>query len=225
MVRRVLLFVMVFCSCSVIFAADAPATPAVNVTPIIDPAAQPWYVQVILLVLSTIITMFLIPYLKQHANAAKEEAQLHQIDKTKSLLDQRQALLDMLNAYLLDRAASIAEDKWPDLARRIAAGQITNKDQIGAELMSWGVGLRQEAIDFFKLQGWDIVQAFGVEAIDKMIELAANKTSPFPGKETAVAILEQNVAPLLVDKGVHWMQNYVLTHDASQPSAPPVVVS
>ena len=51
-----------------------------------------------------------------------------------------------------------------------------------------------------------VLAAVGDEFLDKLIERAANEVSPFPGKETAVALLTDNITDLLIEKGVDYVR-------------------
>jgi hypothetical protein len=173
------------------------------------PASGPWWASLV----TTIVTLVLLPFLKQyltaHADAADAQAKLHEIDASKSLIEQKGIIMDRLKAYLWGSAAAIAEKRFPDLARLVIAGHL-DADAIKTELRHWGADLKAEAIFYFKGQGIDLVQTFGVVALDGLIERAANAVSPFPGKDTAEALLKDGIAPLLIDKGVEYMKAHSL---------------
>jgi hypothetical protein len=61
-----------------------------------------------------------------------------------------------------------------------------------------------------------LVETFGAQAIDDLIERAANAVSPFPGRDTAVALLKNGVADMLIDKGVDWMREKVKHEDEAK---------
>jgi hypothetical protein len=171
----------------------------------------PWWASVI----STLVVLVLVPFAKQwlsnQAAAAAEQAKLHRIDASKSLVDQRGAILAQLEAYLLQRAAAIAEKEFPKLATLIIERQLTNPDQVKQLLRQWGRDLKGEALYFFNTQGIDLIATFGHPALDDLIEHVANRVSPFPGKDTAVALLKSGAASLLLDKGVEWMKGESLS--------------
>lgn len=171
----------------------------------------PWWAGLVMTLVTVAILPFLKQYLSAQAAAANEQAKLHQIDASKSLIEQKGLIMERLKAYLWGTAAAIVEKRAPDLCRRVMAGQLKTADQVKDELRAWGIDLKDQAIYYFKTQGVDLVATFGHAAIDNLIERAANAVSPFPGKETAVALLKDGVAPLLLDKGVEWMKRANLT--------------
>ncbi len=50
----------------------------------------------------------------------------------------------------------------------------------------------------------------GDKALTELISAAASRVSPFPGKETAVELLDDKVVPLLLNYGVDWVRKYYL---------------
>ena len=171
---------------------DAPTI----ITPVVESA--PVWLQWLAAALTSIITLLLVPFLHKKAQAAASEAKKLELEATTSAVEQRQVIIGHIWAYVLNGAARIAEKKWPELARLIASGQIQDKAAIKSVLRSWGAELKAEAIAYFKNQGIDVLATVGDEFLDKMIERAANATSPFPGKETAVEVLKAKVSNLLV---------------------------
>lgn len=203
--------------CGMGYAADSAPLVAAT-TPI--PADAPWWASIVYLLLTTIVTMFLVPFLKQKATAAKSEADATKIDASKSLIEQRGILADRLKSYLWGSAAAIAEDRFPKLAMRILKGEFKDASSIKTELGSWGIELRQQAIVYFQVQGIDLIKEFGVSALDDLIERAANAVSPFPGKDTAVTLLETNVAPTIISHGTTWVQAQIAKYGTLTPVVP-----
>lgn len=199
------------------------------VPPVASTAAAPWWAGLVMTIVSVVLLPFVKQYLTAHAAAADAAANLHQVDANKSLIDQRGAIMIQLESYLLKRASSIAESEFPRLAELIIAGKLKTVDDVKAVMRGWGATLKDEAIYFFKTQGIDLVATFGVTALDDLIEHAANAVSPFPGKETAVALLKDGIARLLLDKGVQWMKGEALSTPllavGSPAPAPAVVVT
>lgn len=159
---------------------------------------------------------FLVPYLKQLASKAKAEAEVARTASTEGSMGVRERLVASLKAFLLDSAAMLAEKNFPDLARNIQANGLKAID-IKTELRSWGTDIKNQAVKHFSDQGIDIIAAVGDEYLDKLIEWAANKVSPFPGRETAVALLQDydgKAIELVLTKGIDWLRNKVLNDNA-----------
>lgn len=182
------------------------------------PPDAPWWAHLLLTLVTLVVVPFVLRFLRAKTEEAKRSAELAVINGNESLITQRGAIAERLKAYLWGTAAAIAEREFPRLANAIAAGRMRNADDIKAQLRSWGHELRFQAVEYFRQQGIDLVETFGSSAIDDLIERAANAVSPFPGKETAVALLQDGAAPLLLKHGVAWMREYV----AKQPA--PVAV-
>lgn len=193
-------------------AEAAPATAEASATA--PQALAPW-LQTLIGLAVTALSAWVLPYLHQAAAAAKAQAALHQIDTNTSLLNQREALLTQLKSFLFDQADVIATDRWPSLAVDISAGKLNSSTAVKAELYKWGDELRTNAIAYFKQNGIDIVALLGEKAIDDLITLVANKTSPFPGKEAASEVLKTNIVPLLIQNGVSWLRNHYATEGAT----------
>ncbi len=200
-VRYAVLMMFALASCAM-FAAESTSTSTVV-------ADQPWYVQLIVGVVTTLITFYLIPYLKSQADVARAQVQAHQIDMNKSLIDQKSTLYEMAKDFALTRAASIGERRWPIIAQKILSKQINTIADVKDELKVWHEDLRKDMIAFFTAQNIDIVEKLGVNTLNQLIEYAANMVSPFPGKETAVAVLENNVAQTIIDRGVEYMRAFL----------------
>jgi hypothetical protein len=199
-----LLLLLVFTSVGAIAAEAVASAPVVT-----SSGEPPMYVQIIVGIFGTIFTMFIVPFLRNSSEAAKARLLQHQIDSSKSLLEQKQQILDMLQEFALSRAASIGEKRWPILAGKIMHGKMNEKSEIKEELKEWGEDLKQECLDYFSTQNIDLIKLLGESAIDQAIEFAANKVSPFPGKETAVHLLKDGAAKLLVDHGVDWVRDHM----------------
>jgi len=181
-----------------------------TVNSVLQPAVEnmPLWLQILMAALGTLVTGFLLPFLKQKAQAAQLEAVQTKIDTTKSLLEQKQILVNRLKAFLEGTAAAIGEKRWPIICQKIQSGQLKTAEQIKAELKLWGVNLKGMAVAYFDGQGIDIIAAFGDQFIDSLIERAANLVSPFPGKETAVEVLKDKVAPMLMNQGITWVRKW-----------------
>lgn len=200
-------------------------------------ASAPWWAGLVMTLVSVVLLPFLKQWLSAQSAAANEQAKLHQIDASKSLIEQKGLIMERLKAYLWGTAAAIVEKRAPDLCRRIIERRLVTADQVRDELRAWGLDLKDQAIYYFKTQGVDLVATFGHAAIDDLIERAANAVSPFPGKETAVALLKDGIAPLLLDKGVEYMKQRALAptaigitadgiaHPITNPDGTPVLLA
>ena len=181
--------------------------------------------QIAYLVVTVLVGALLVPYLKQKAAAAKAERDkfdaesrllsVH-VDKTEAetertrnlsaatILDGKGMLMSQVEEFLFMRAADIAESRFPVLCQRILTDGL-KKDDVAVvknELQSWGKELKTEVMDFFKVQGLDLVAELGDKYLDQLIEHAANKMSPFPGKGTAVELLTTRATNWIIGKGV-----------------------
>ena len=63
--------------------------------------------------LSTLVTLFIIPWLKQHAAAAAAAAKLSNLSSTQSLLEQKKLIIDQMKNYVYIVVSNIAAEKWP----------------------------------------------------------------------------------------------------------------
>ena len=185
---------------------DAPEPDIIPAATATQLAAPPWWQQLIAGVVTAVVTFYLVPMLRAKAAEATAAAEHHKIDSNASLIDQKGAIIIQLEAYLYKAAASIAEKRFPRLAAGIVAGRYSSALAVREELRLWGDDLKEQAIDAFKIQGIDLIGTVGHDLVESMIEHAANAVSPFPGKETAVALLKDGVAPMLIDKGIEWMR-------------------
>lgn len=170
--------------------------------------ALPLWAQILVALLSTLVTAFVLPWLRHMADAAKARAAQSRIDTSKSLLEQKQLLIARLKSYLLGSASAFADEKFPRLCEKIQAGQLKSSSEVKAELYRWGDELRDQAVDYFRNQGVDIIAAIGEQGLDMLITRAANAVSPFPGKEASVELLKDKVVPMLMAQGVSWARRW-----------------
>ena len=163
---------------------------------------------IIVAIVGALTTIVVVPLLNNLKEKAKSEQALNTINMQTSLLDQRQRVLKMLEWFLAEHALSIASTEFPRLANEVASGKLREPATIKAELYRWGERLKQEAKEFFSNQNIDLLAVVGEKALDQFIDAAAAKVSPFPGKETAVELLEAKVAPALLNYGCTWLRKY-----------------
>jgi hypothetical protein len=166
----------------------------------------PTWFEMFMAVLSLLITALLLPYLKRKAEAAKAEAEKMQAEAGSAAQNTRDILLKRLEAIALGAAARIAEKEFPKLALMVKNGELQDKAAVKAIMYKWGAALRDEVIAYFRQEGIDIIAAVGDDYLDHLIEKVANKVSPFPGRETAVHMLQANVSDWLIAHGVAYVK-------------------
>lgn len=149
------------------------------------------------------VAPFVIRFLNKRSAVAHAELDAIEADSVNAELRGREAIAAEAKAYALDAAQAIAEKNFPKLARKVQNGDIKDVNDVKEELYSWGDTLKAELVKYFEDRGVDIVKALGDKYIDRLIEVAANRVSPFPGKETATMLLKDKVADMIVDKGIY----------------------
>lgn len=202
------------------FLLQASNEAAVEVVADALPAAgTPQWTTILAGIIGTLITIFLLPWLRQKANAARAEAAKNQSEAIDTQIDTKRVLTDQAKAFALDTAASIAEKRFPALQAKVAAGELKlDGATLKAELYSWGATLKAKIVEHFNDQGIDIVVALGDKYLDELIEWAANKVSPFPGRDTVVALLKDwdgKALEWLATKGVEWVRRKVETENVN----------
>jgi len=180
---------------------------------------EPLWAQIVYVVLTAIVTSFVLPYLKRLNEKARADAEV-------SNQSVREKLLSRVKSIALDQAYIIAQEKFPKIAKWI----VTNKDgkpgmnTIKDELRSWGSDLKKHIVEYFKNEGVDIVGEVGDDLLDQVVRWAADKVSPFPGKETAVTLLQDDWTNRLMDFGVDWVRDKWLSQPdvvtTTKPAAP-----
>lgn len=165
----------------------------------------PWWIQAVYAAVAALVAVFLVPYLKRKADAAKAEA-------SKADLDTKEAFLGSVKAMLLDEAGNIAEQRFPILAEIVKNKKLAASD-VKDELRMWGKDLRERARDFFAHQGVDLIAKIGDNRLDSLIRSAADRVSPFPGKDTAVTLLTERWSNKIVERGIDWVRDRFLEDD------------
>lgn len=173
-------------------AADVPVT---------EPAG---WVTILLAVLGTIVVPYITNYLKKASDAKKVELEV-------SGLDKKEKIKISLQAFAFERAEAYVEKDFLVLAKMIAMGEIKDMDKVKDYLKGLGSRLRDDLIVYAKEQfDVDIIADYGSKVVDGWIESVANRVSPFPGKDTAEALLKGG-AQKLIDNGVKRVQSMVLS--------------
>lgn len=178
----------------------------------------PMWLQVVMTVIGLAVTAFLLPWLKQKASEARANAAAAFADANNNKLNARQKLRMIVLDYVMGLAANTAEKRFPALAKAIKTHGLSS-DQIKKQLHAWGDDVKKRTVEYFKAQGIDVLAEIGDDGLDELIEWAANKTSPFPGKETTAALLKDGVTDMLIDYGVDYVRNKWLL-DAPEPNKP-----
>jgi anti-sigma28 factor (negative regulator of flagellin synthesis) len=197
-------------------ATNAPADAATS------GAGTPVWLTGLIAVIGSIVTIFLVPWLRQKANAARAEAEKLKSESIGKQLDNKSLLIEQAKAFALDTAASIAEKRFPALQAKITAGELKlDAAMLKDELRSWGAVLKDKIIGHFDDQGINVITGVGDKYLDELVEWAANKVSPFPGKDTVKALLTEwdgKALEFLANKGVDWVKSRVETENASAGS-------
>lgn len=167
-------------------------------------------VATVISILSTLVTLFVIPWL----NAKRKEANAKALQAD---VDARGRLFARLKAFVYRRAESLAQNKLPEIAGLVKAGKLKTVTDVKVELQKLGGVLSDEARRYFLNQNVDLVKEVGDEALDNLIRSAADRVAPFPGKETAVMLLQEQVSDRLIESGVEWVRNS-LTQNALSPA-------
>lgn len=175
----------------------------------VEPAIPGW-MKIVLSGLMVLWTTLLLPWLQSKVAQQKAQASLHQIDMNTSLLTQRKIIFDNVLAYVSEHALAIAQRNFPLLAQDILEGKFRDPHFIRAELAKWTDEIKNDTINYFKSGGIDLLAVIGEKALVELINAAASKVSPFPGKDIAVELLDDKVVPLLLNYGVDWVRKYYL---------------
>jgi hypothetical protein len=170
--------------------------------------SAPAWTQIVYAVVTALIGAFVLPYLKRQSEKARAEAEA-------AGQDAKSKLLARLKEVALDEAYIIAQQRLPNIAGWVLAEKPT-KDELKAELRSWGKELKDKLLAYFKeSDGIDLMVVMGDKILDDIVRWAADKTSPFPGKETAVALLQEDWSNRLVNYGADWVKNHWLDQKGS----------
>lgn len=149
-----------------------------------------------------LITTFLVPWLRQQAQKAAADAQTSKFALGKQLA--------------LQITANYAERHLPAIAsniqERLKKGEAVSKEWVKMLLYKMGEDAREELKTALAERGIDWITDFGSAGLDRLLRWAADRVSPFPGKETAVELLGSGGSALL-EKGVAWLRDRYLVSD------------
>lgn len=165
-------------------------------------------------ILSTIVTLFVVPWLrakKKEADAVAKRADI----------DARGRLFARLKGFIFRRADALAQRELPEIAKKVRDGRLKTRTDIKVELSKLGGDLFDEAKKYFLNQHIDLAKEVGDDALDKLIRTAADYVNPFPGKETAAMLLEAKVSDMLIERGVVWLRRKADELDLTQATQEP----
>lgn len=160
---------------------------------------QPLWTQIVYATVTALVAMFVLPYLKRLSEKARAEAD-------SSNQGAKETLLFRVKAIAADLAANIAEQRFPVLAAKLATTRLSVVE-IKAEMKTWGIDLRTKLVEYFKREGIDLLETVGDSMLDEVVRWAADKVSPFPGKDTAVTLLQDEWTNRLAKFGTDWVRS------------------
>lgn len=160
---------------------------------------QPLWAQIVYATVTALVAMFVLPYLKRLSEKARAEAD-------SSNQGAKETLLFRVKAIAADLAANIAEQRFPVLAAKLATTRLSVVE-IKAEMKTWGIDLRTKLVEYFKREGIDLLETVGDSMLDEVVRWAADKVSPFPGKDTAVTLLQDEWTNRLAKFGTDWVRS------------------
>ena len=174
--------------------------------------------------LATIITSVWIPAIRRWArkNRAEEEAsnanrRLSE-QQTLALLSQR------VKVTILNLAELTADREFPKLAQSIHDQKIRSAWEVKEVLHSWAHLVRQSIYAQYAAQDVNLSHTLGDFWVHDAIDRAAVEVSPFPGKDTAVALLSGGAEEIL-KYGVDYVRNLNVIHPTGAPPQPPSVTA
>lgn len=153
-----------------------------------------------------VLTALLIPWI--NLQRMKIVAQTESIKKQGNVSDEqaRTIMSERVKKSVVGLAELFADHKYPILAQRILRGELTDPDKIKEELRSWGDQLKTSLMSQLDAQSIDAIAVIGEGYIDALIERAAAAVSPFPGKDSALALLKGG-AQEIIEHGVNYVRS------------------
>jgi len=134
------------------------------------------------------------------------------------------AISENLKRMASGMAAVIADSEFPKLAEDITSGKLKDPADIKQVMYGWGADLKKLLIQQFTAQNVDIVEKFGDQFIENMVKRAAVSVSPFPGKDTAEALLTGGAEQLLTH-GVDYVRMLNTVSPAGATPLPPAAAA
>lgn len=204
MFSRLIPLALLVCSPALLLAEEA--VEAVTTTPAI-PDGAPWWVQALWPILFATVIPFLVGYLRKKKQSAVAEAEKIQLDANKSLMEQKNVLIDKrVIPFLWATAEHIAERDLPKILADGIDGD--GKFDWKGHAKNIGIELKDLAIDKFKQEGIDIVQVLGEKYLGTLIDRAISKAIPWlpqaarPTVENLADGKGAVLAGLIIDKGL-----------------------
>lgn len=201
MFSRLVPLTMLVCTPALLLAEEVAATvPAV-------PEGSPWWVQALWPILFATVIPFLVGFLRKKKESAVAEAEKIQLDANKSLMEQKNLLIDKrVIPFLWATAEHIAERDLPKILADAMDGD--GKFDWKGHSKSIGVELKDLAIDKFKAEGIDLVQVLGEKYLGSLIDRAIAKAIPWlpqaarPAAQNIAEGKGAQLAGLIIDKGL-----------------------
>jgi hypothetical protein len=147
------------------------------------PEGTPYWVQAVVSIVALLITTVLVPLIRRKTEAQASVA--------------RTTLADEVKYEALLIATNLAEQRLPIIAKMITEGSIKDAGTVKGILKAMGAEALEALKDTMRARGVDVVAKLGDKALEAAIRYAADKINPFPGKETAVALVEGGAQELL----------------------------
>lgn len=182
----------------IVFAAEATSSAL--------PVDAPWWVQIVYAVVTALVGVVALPYLARKAQAAKQEVEKLRAEGLANGVQARHILVADLKRFLIDYCSTLLEKRLPNILPKIVSGQLSAA-AIKDILHEWGAWAKAAAKTYFQEQGLDIVALIGDAYLDQAVRWAADRVSPFPGKETAVQLAETKYTNWIVEKGVDYVRD------------------
>jgi len=186
--------------------ADRSTAPADSAGASMEEGSLPGWAQALIGLISIAISTFLTAFLKNKAKEANANAKKAEFDASKSLLEQKNFLINnRLMPFLWNTAAYLTEERIPIYLDRLQGG--ASWDSIKDDLVG---ELKNLAIKKFAAEGIDIVEAIGEDALVGLINRALVEKLPIPnGFKDPAKFLVEKAGGWLTDKGVAWVRNKV----------------
>ena len=162
------------------------------------------WIEIAGVVIGFIITGIIVPLLGKYLAS---KAALNKASASKENITTKQRISYILKDFALETCQKFNDKYLPTIARRIKDKEITTKKDIKELLYDIGTKARAELVEFGKREGVDMLKTYGADGIKHIIDYAAAKTSPFPGKDTAIELLEGSGADFIIEKGAAFLGN------------------
>lgn len=203
--RYLYTFGLLFCPTLVVFAEEVAEAVTPAMPPI--PPDAPWWVQLVWPILFVVVMPFVVGYLRKKKAAAIAEAEKIELDSSKSLMEQKNLLIDKrVIPYLWATAEHLAAKNLPVvLADALDGdGKFDWKKHAG--------GLKDELLtslkEKFKAEGIDIVKVLGEKYLGELLDRAIQKAIPWlpQASQNIVGSIAEGkgkfLAGMIVDKGL-----------------------